>query len=250
MKKTSWAFSLYLCVSLVFVSPLAAVELEQAAGGLNGKNKEEVVAAVAYIAKHADEVPPIVMFLASARAMALGDIETSGFLFYAAQIRAKFDLQRFPPVGEGGNSPGVAIGAIKYQVGAVVNPRVFRAPEIYSKILDRLDTLDAKTGDTYDPGWEYKPSAQYEEKGHTWEKELLKTIKSDYLMSARGLSRLLNTPEYFTAFKIVQDFNFGSADNREDTDNKSTYDEAINTMTRIETEMKIKGMFYKGEDAS
>jgi hypothetical protein len=56
------------------------------------------------------------MYVATARSLDLGRLEDAGFLYYAAQLRARFDLKRFPPVDKGGDSPGVALAAVSHQV--------------------------------------------------------------------------------------------------------------------------------------
>src|SRR5262245_44249996 len=84
-----------------------ASDIDRAMVQLQGTPKEQKQA-VDFVLAHLAAAPASVMYVASARGLELGRLEDAGFLYYAAQLRARFDLKRFPPVDKGGDSPGVA----------------------------------------------------------------------------------------------------------------------------------------------
>ncbi len=223
----------------VSATPSSDTALIKAVQGLTSKNRNVIVNSFSYIVTHADETSSVFMFLAAGRAFKLQYIEDAGFLFYAGQMRSNIDLQRFPPTGKGGNSPNVALDAIKQTLGSVINPMVFRLPDVYSKIIDRLELWEPVTKQNYDPGWKHKGrNDKYNEH------KVIKNIKSEYLNHARGISKLLHTPEYFEAFKVVQDYNFGEGEFRKDIDNKNAKEKAEATLQDIEEKLNIHGFYF------
>ena len=60
---------------------------------------EEQRKALDFVIAHTATTPSFQMFVAAAIALPLGRLEDAAFLFYAAQLRARFDQERFPPVG-------------------------------------------------------------------------------------------------------------------------------------------------------
>jgi len=242
-------FLVVYCISAATAAPSINPEMEKIFKALQSKDRDTVAASVASVVQRADEVPSFLLFLASAKAIALNDIENAGFLFYTAQIRSQFDLQRFPPFTKGGESPATTLGALKDQIGAVVKPRVFRQPSVYSRIVQRLEQWVAVTKSDYSPGWEYQDEGVGGKDIKGWEKEAFRKFKSDHLVFARGFAKLLNMQEYFDAFKSVQQYNSATQAYREIPKNKATMKNAENTMKKIEKRLKINGMYFKGDDS-
>jgi hypothetical protein len=209
---------------------------EMAAKKLGG-DKGQRAEAVKYIAAHTDRVSSYWMFVASAKAITVDDLEKAAFLYFAAQMRSRFDLKRFPAKGKGGNSPGVAIAALNHDIGAVLNPMIFRKPEVFSKVVQQLDNWSIYTAKDYDPGWEYESKLSEQES-----KALGASIKQKYMESAKGFARLLGTPEYFEALKVLQDFNFSSFEDRQKRELIAKKEAAEKTMGEIEEKMKIEGI--------
>ena len=203
----------------------------------SGTPDEQRKALDAILARPASS-PSVDMFLASAVALQLGRVEDAGFLLYAAQVRARVDLDRFPPKGQGGDSPGVLIGALSMQVGQAVNPALMRDPKAFASAIARLRAWDAVAPDPYDPGWEHakaKPLAQA--------RASAETMKGDALQPAENMVRLLGTPEYFEAFKVLQDFNLNPSTGQPPPDRIASARKAEQTMAAIEQRLGIPGLF-------
>src|SRR5258708_18495485 len=79
-----------------------------------------------FVLAHPGATSSVYLLLAASRGLELGHLEDAGFLFYAAQLRSRFDLKVFPPVGTGGDSPGVALAALNQEIGTAVNPALMR----------------------------------------------------------------------------------------------------------------------------
>jgi TonB family protein len=194
---------------------------------------------------HTGSTPSVYLFLASAAALQHGRTEDAGFLLYAAQLRSRLDLDRYPPVGKGGDSPGVLIGALSTQVGQAVNPAIMRDPKVYQGVVDRLRAWSPETAKGYDPGWDFgraQPAAPA--------RVAAEKMKREYLEPAEGMARLLNTPEYFEAFKVLQDFNLDAAGDGPKPEQIAQARQAEERMRTIEQKLGIPGLFYRRPGAS
>ena len=130
-----------------------ASAMDRALVQLQGAPKEQKQA-VDFVLAHTTGAPAALLYVAAARSLDLGRLEDAGFLYYAGQLRTRLDLKRFPPVDEGGDSPGVALAALSQQVGSVVNPAVMREPRVFKAVIDKVRAFDLETAPGYDPGWE------------------------------------------------------------------------------------------------
>ncbi len=147
------------------------------------------------------------LFMAAGKAFKEGRTEDAGFLFYAGQFRAGVDLEVFDPVGVGGDSPAVLLGALKATLGPAINPVVMRDREAFSRIAARLAKWTPVFDAGYDPGWEYK----VELRGPARE-AAIKTLREPLLASIQPLNQLLQDDEFYRSFKIVQDYNLKALD--------------------------------------
>ena len=159
-------------------------------------------------------------------------LEDSAFLFYAAQLRARFDEQCFPPKGDGGNSPLVLFAALSQTVGSGINPAIMDRPNLFEKVLERLKQWKPKASESYHPGYDFEarttePAAQ----------EAAKENREEFFKHMTGYCTLLNIPEYFAANRIVRAYNIGT-DGKRPSD--ETADQAAGTIIRIEKEKGIK----------
>jgi TonB family protein len=176
------------------------------------------------------------LFLASAVALQQGRVEDAGFLLYAAQLRARVDLDRFPPKGKGGDSPETLIAALSMQVGQAVNPALMREPKAFGQAVARLRAWDAIGPAAYDPGWEHgpaKPAAQV--------KAVADRLKQETLEPAENMVKLLGTPEYLEAFKTLQDFNLDPSAGEPSAEKIAAAQKAERTMAEIEKRLGIPG---------
>lgn len=201
---------------------------------------EEQRTALDFVIGHTGTTPSHLMFLAAAVALQLDRLEDSGFLFYAAQLRSRFDQERFPPIDKGGDAPQVALAALNFQIGAAINPALMGVPKSFRAVVDRLRPWDVHGASNYDPGWKYanpKPAAEAHALGEK--------MKQESLESAEGIATLLNTPEYFKAFKTVQDYNLGSPEEPERPETVAKVENARKQLREIEERMGIPGLFYR-----
>jgi hypothetical protein len=154
-------------------------------------------------------VSPMMLFMASNTAMRLGQIEQAGFLFYAAQIRAAFDFERYEiSPRPDGNNAATYLGFLKQTTGMSVNPALMREPKQFAAVIARLET------------WEVVPAAgahypEFEEaKGFKLPRERWaargREIREDFLAKfGRRMVQLLADPQYAAALRFVQDVNAG-----------------------------------------
>jgi hypothetical protein len=154
-------------------------------------------------------VSPMLLFMASNTAMRLGRIEQAGFLFYAAQIRAAFDFDRYEiSARPDGNNAATYLAFLKETTGMTVNPALMREPAQFAAVIARLET------------WEVVPAAgahypEFEEaKGFKLPRERWaargREIREDFLAKfGRRMAKLLADPDYAAAVRFVQDVNAG-----------------------------------------
>lgn len=185
-------------------------------------------------------VASVDLFQASAAAYQLGRIEDSGFLLYAAQLRARVDLDRFPPKGKGGDSPAALIGTLSMQIGQAVNPALMRDPRVFGGALARLRAWDPLAPAGYDPGWEHAPA-----KPDAAARAAADRMKREMLEPAEGMARLLATPEYLQAFRTLQDFNLDTAGESKKPERIAAAKAAERTMAEIEQRLGIAGLYTR-----
>lgn len=199
----------------------------------------DATAPMLYILANAQDAPALQLFLASAIAMSVERLEDAAFLFYAAQMRMRYDLVRFPASAQGGDGPGVALGAISYQLGAEINPAVMRTPASFSKVVERVKAWEPAALPGYNPGWEH--GAQHEADA----KRQLAEHRTAFVKQFGGLSTLLNDPEYFAAFKVVQDFNFAPYEEQQLANRATEKKAAEEKMLAIEKKRGIEGLYNR-----
>jgi len=188
--------ALVSCVWSVVVGaqtqPLTSMDAAVAA--MQSGSAAPVAGAVDYVLAHVRAARADVLLRASLAALQLKRVEDAGFLFYAGQLRSRMDQQRFPPEGEGGSSPAVAIGALQTVVGEEVNAAVMGDTKMLARTLDRIETWDVTTVDAYDPGWAYTKALPAGEAA-----KVSQSVKAEYLRTGRGVLTLLGIPEYVAA---------------------------------------------------
>jgi TonB family protein len=196
---------------------------------------EKLGALIDAFAADTSMVSPMYLLMASNTALRLKRVEDAAFLFYAAQIRARFDFDRYEiSARPDGNNAATYLGFLMQTTGQGVNPAIQRQPRQFTSVIQRIES------------WEVVPSANAfypefkEAKGFkvSWEQwpALAQSIKSEFLERfGRRYARLLNDPEYFKAFQVVQDANF-SAKEPDDATLKRV-EAATKTMEDIEARL-------------
>ena len=191
--------------------------------------------------KTPDEYSAMILYAAAGAAFADQRLEDSGFLFYAGQLRARFDQKCFPPTETGGDNPFVLYSAFSQGLGSTINPAVMAEPKAFSRAIDRLEKWSPKAPDDYTPGYEFKQRLS-EKDGH----EAARQNRTEFLSRMRDFSTLLNNPDYFAAFRVIQARNLLSDDKRP---TKEDAENATKTMIRIESEKGLTGFFSMDEGA-
>jgi len=208
---------------------------------LDAGTADRAAEALDYVLRNLNMANAEVLLTVSMAAAEVNRLEDAGFFFYAGQLRSRVDQQRFPPVGKGGNSPAVAIGALLQMIGAGINPAIMREPKLFAAVLDRLEAWDADTARGYDPGWEYAKALSPAEA-----KNVSDAVKAEYLRGGRGVQSLVNIPEYVAALRDAQDATQG--DLSDETKVKAALERqrtAQERMCEIEKKMKVEGLCAK-----
>lgn len=170
-------------------------------------------------------------FLASNYAISLDRVEDAGFLFFAGQARGAIELYMHPAPPGGAGS---ALGALRHTIGSVVNPAIMQ-PRVYSNIVSRFDTWEVIPHPNYDFPWDktnnQKSAKELAHKGSE--------IKSSMLTHMKPMADLLGIPEYYKAFKTIQDYNLTlSYEQQTDPQFLEAFNDAKNVIVTIE---KSKG---------
>ena len=195
------------------------------------------VKALEAVLKRPDEYSAVILYVGAGVAFKEKRLEDSAFLFYAGQLRARFDQKCFPANGTGGDSPFLVYAALSQSLGNDINPAVMAVPKTFAKAIDRLKKWSPKEPKEYTPGYEFKERLP-EKDAH----EAAKPNRTEFLSRMGDLSTLLNDAEYFAAFRVIQAFNLASDDKRP---TKEENDKATATMKRIEKDKNLKGVFSK-----
>jgi hypothetical protein len=194
-------------VTVEWLKSLKATSNEPSGDGFTG-SREQQTRAVDAIVSDSSLVSPMYLFMASRTALTLNRVEDAAFLFYAAQLRAAFDFDRYDVSKQAdGNNAATYLGFLRQTIGMSVNPAIMREPARFTAVMDRLDRWDlVPSRQAYYP--EFEP-AKFKTAPDTWAASAA-TIKDGFMQQfGRRMARLLNDPEYFEAFRFVQAMNLG-----------------------------------------
>jgi ankyrin repeat protein len=111
--------------------------------------------ALDYVLAHADTMPSIQLFVGASTAYHLERWQDAAFLFYAARVRARYELKKYKPTDDGGNSPAILptflIANSEERIVGEINKR----PEDRAEVMRRLDEWTIREPWGFDPGWKY-----------------------------------------------------------------------------------------------
>ena len=172
-------------------------------------SRDHLSGTVDLIVRDSSLVSPTFLFIASKTALNLKRVEDAGFLFYAAQLRAAFDFERYDiPRQPDGNNAATYIGFLRDTIGASVNPAIMREPARFTAAMNRLDRWQlVPSADAYYP--EFAAAKGFKIPQQEWAAAAA-AIKDGFMTRfGRRQARLLNDSEYFAAFRFVQQMNFG-----------------------------------------
>jgi hypothetical protein len=190
------------------------------------------------VLKAPDQFSAVILYVGARAALKENRLEDSAFLFYAGQLRKRFDKECFPPKETGGDSPFVAFAALSQQLGSVITPAAMAEPKVFAKAVERVKKWNPKAPKEYDPGYEFT-----ERKSEKDAHEAVKAYRTEFLSRLGDISSLLSDAEYFIAFRVVQAYRLASDDKQRPT--KEENEKATETMKRIEKDTGLKGFFSK-----
>jgi hypothetical protein len=180
-----------------------------------------------------DEHSAIILLAAAAVALDKDRIEDSGFLFYAGQLRLRFDERCFPPAKGGDENPTGAFQAYAFEVGGRINPAVMAEPQHAVNAQARLAKWHPKVIEGYSPGYEFRGRLTVEEANAAAEPD-----RAEFLKGMGECAALLGDPRYLAASRLVRGIHLAS---EEPLPSKEQFAEALETMRRIEQEKGLQG---------
>ncbi len=163
------------------------------------------------------------------------------FLFYAGQIRAKYEFTKYEPTEWGGDSPITYWNFLTSNVRTIFQDDPLLRPQEYSRFVTRIAGWNPHESTNFDPGWKY---ARVEVSD-----DLAIRLRDKFLQQAQIISMLLNIPEFFDAFRVLREHNNPQETNlqetqQSDTDTIKRVRNAIDTMRRIEKEKGVDDYFH------
>jgi hypothetical protein len=221
-------WGLVLCATTPAQGPAEKELYEQL---MNGPDRAK---AMETVLKNPENYSPVMLHASAMVALTEKRLEGSGFLFYAGQLRARFERECFPPKGKGGENPYVGITALSQQVGAVVNPLVMDDAKLYAKVIDRVKQFVPKAGEDYNPGYEYAPR-KTEQDAHA----AVKAKREEFIRGLSDLGALLEDPQYMAAARTIRAYNHAG---KSPGPTNAEVEAAAATLTRIEKEKGVAGL--------
>ncbi len=232
--------ALLVAAALAGPAIAAAQRADDVAEKLSSGTPAEQAQALDAVLARPEGVASFDLFQAAAVAYQVGRLEDAGFLLYAAQLRARVDLDRFPPREQGGDSPEALIAGLSMPIGEAVNPALMRNPRAFEGAIGRVRAWDPVAPEGYDPGWDHGPAKPAQEA-----KTAAERLKREMLLPAEGMVRLLARPEYFEAFKTLQDFNRDTSPDAKKPERVAAAKAAERTMAEIEKRLGIAGLYTR-----
>jgi len=154
-----------------------------------------------------DERSSLVLLVAAAIAFNSEWLEDSAFLFYAGQLRLRFDEQCFPPKEINGQNPVHLMRGYAAELGSKINPAVMHEPRLFSKALARVARWRPRTPSGYQPGCEFDQRLTEEAARAAAEPN-----RVEFLSRMGEMATLLNDGEYFSASQVVKKLRVASED--------------------------------------
>ncbi len=177
--------------------------------------------------------------LASTKAKSGGEDVEAAFLMLAAQLRYQIDKQVYPPVGKGGNSPGVLIAALGATLGQAVSPAIENDPAAQATLIRMLGEWSPKFPVGYDPGWEHRQPLSESARD-----EVVQKAREAMLTPLKEQAALLANEEYQ---QLLKEAGEAKADVRRHAD--AARASADSDEVRVEFEAKFHAAFARKKAA-
>lgn len=140
----------------------------------------------------------IALFQESSDALERHNLQMAGATFFMAEIRAEADFHCFPPSDDANNKGVTEVQEQNATVGFRVYQLLEKDPKVLAAVISIVDSWVPIAPANYSPGWATKSRcADY--------KKAVDDSMQFTMQPVRDFSRLLNMPEYYTAFSIYSD---------------------------------------------
>ncbi len=217
-----------LAFSINSHAAVSTADFDKAFATVNG-SAEERRNFLNFVLKNQSQASSLVLFFAARNAMEIGDIQDAGFLFFAAQLRARLDFFRYP---SGASNAQQAIGSVQRVLGEVINPAVMQDPKDYVAILGRIKSWNVVPDGDYSPGWLSK-----EEKSNDEIKLKAAELKSGLVTYMSNFATLIQIPEYHKAAMDIRTYNTGPIEGNPIS--KEHFEAAKNLIKHIEAKKGV-----------
>ena len=161
---------------------------------------------------------PTFLYLAANTAYRNGEIKQAAFLFYAAQIRKRFDYKRYGLGDANGDNIQTYWGFLNQTLGEPLNPAITRRPQEFSEVIDMLGKWQVVPAD--DALYVKTMYGAYVLPKNQWP-AAADSIKKDFMDNyGYKLKRFLSNTENAQAFIFFQDYNLGHIPHTPENDQK------------------------------
>ncbi len=170
---------------------------------------------------------PTYLYLAANTAYRIGEIKEAAFLFYAAQIRKRFDYKRYGLGDANGNNIQTYWGFLNQTLGESLNPAITRSPQDFSEVIDMLGKWQVVPAD--DALYVKTMYGAYVLPKNQWQ-AAADSIKNDFMNNyGYKFNKFLSNSENAEAFVFVQDYNFNKIPHTSENDLKfQKYRDTVN----------------------
>ena len=165
------------------------------------------------------------LYIAANTAYRIGEIKEAAFLFYAAQIRKRFDYKRYALGAANGNNIQTYWGFLNQTIGEPLNPAITRRPQEFAEVIDMIGKWQVVPADDalYDNrsyGKYALPKNQWQATGDSIKKDFLDNFGNKYKV-------FLSNPQNAEALNFVQDYNFNKIPHTPENDQRFQKDKDI-----------------------
>lgn len=179
------------------------------------------------------------LILLSMASLKNGDNLSTELFLYQALLRAGVDREVYVPTETGGNSPTLALMALRQQISSALSYAEQKTPEQYQYLIDSLKNWKPICENQYNPGWVYEviPDLQLCQSKF---KELIEKNVSSMIQK----KVLYEHSEYFTLLKKWQDLQMKLMFSQS-TEPDEELINLQNKLIDIEKELGVKGEVTK-----
>lgn len=160
----------------------------------------------------------VYLYIAANTAQLLDRPKDAMFLFFAAQLRKRFDYERFKLGKADGNNVQTYLEYLNSGAGQGINPLAIQNPELFSEAIRMVEKWDVVPADNA-----YYPKELYGEVKITKDQwsSIAQQGKDSFLKEfAYKQEKKLGDPKILEALRFLQDYNFGKIPSSPENDQK------------------------------